>query len=221
MSEGLDKNGGFGVRVLVACEFSGTVRDAFARRGHDAWSCDLLPSESPGNHIQGDVLEVLGDGWDLMVAHPPCTYLSYVGNRHWNNPGRSELREDAMKFFMACINAPIPKICVENPLGYPSKVYRKPDQTIHPYYFGESVQKRICLWLKGLPLLEYRMDDDLFGKRTAVDKPEPMYICQGEKCKGKKIHWVEGIRGVKDRAHERSRFFVSIANAMAEQWNFD
>jgi hypothetical protein len=208
------------MKVLVACEFSGIVRDAFAKRGHEAWSCDLLPTEKPGNHIQGDVLAILNDGWDMMIAHPPCTYLSYVGMRHWNKPGRHEKREDALTFFMMFINSNINKICVENPLGYPSQAYRAPDQIIHPYYFGEPIQKRTCLWLKNLPPLIYRMTDELFGNKTAVNKPEPMYICQGEKCLGKKIHYIEGMRGVKDRSHERSRFFVSIANAMAEQWNF-
>lgn len=206
------------MRVLVACEFSGIVRDAFIARGHDAWSCDLLPTESPGPHIQGDILGILGNGWDLMVAHPPCTYLSYVGIRHWNNPGRPEKREEAMGFFMELVNAPIGKICIENPLGYPSRVYRKPDQTIHPYYFGEPKQKRICLWLKNLKPLQWNKDDSMFWKKTSVDKPEPMYICQGPKSFGKKIHWVEGIRGVKNRSHERSRFFPSIADAMADQW---
>ncbi len=198
------------MRVLVACEFSGVVRDAFAKRGHDAWSCDLLPSERAGSHIQGDVLKHLGDGWDLMVAHPPCTYLSYVGLRHWNKPGRAEKRDEAMAFFMALVNAPIERICIENPLGYPSKVYRKPDQTIHPYYFGEPVQKRTCLWLKNLPPL-------LYDKSKAI-KPEPLYICKGVKSYGKKIHWTEGMAGVKNRSKERSRSFESIASAMAEQW---
>ncbi len=208
------------MRILVACEFSGIVRDAFAARGHDAWSCDMLPTERPGNHIQGDVLGILGDGWDLMVAHPPCTYLSYVGMRHWNREGRKEKRESGMQFFRQLCDAPIERIAVENPLGFPCQVYRSPDQMIHPYYFGEPRQKRICLWLKNLRPLEYRMEDELFGKATATDKPEPMYVCQGEKCKGRKIHWTEGIRGLngEHRSHARSRFFVSVANAMAAQW---
>ena len=208
------------MKVLIACEFSGVVRDSFRARGHDAWSCDLLECEgAPKYHIQGDVLEILDDGWDLMVAHPPCTYLSYAGVRHWNKPGRSEKRHQAMEFFMRFIDAPILRSCVENPLGYPSQVYRAPDQIIHPYYFGEAVQKRTCLWLKGLPHLQYWLHDTFFNKRTSVDKPEPLYICQGEKSKGKKIHWVEGIKGSgKTRSHERSRSFQSIANTMAEQW---
>jgi hypothetical protein len=197
------------VRVLVACEFSGIVREAFKKRGHDAWSCDLLPTEIPGQHIQGDVLKILDDGWDLMIAHPPCTYLSYVANRSWNNPGREEKRKDALEFFMQFINAPIEKVCVENPVGYPNTVYRKPDQIIHPYYFGDAFQKRTCLWLKGLPKLDY--------SKTLIDKPEPMYICQGPKSKGKRINWCEGYRGG-NRAHNRSRTFQGIADAMAEQW---
>ena len=207
------------MKVLIACEFSGIVRDAFKAKGHDAWSCDLLPSERPGNHIQGDVLSILNGVWDLMIAHPPCTYLSYVGMRHWNKPGRNEKRQDAMKFFMAFVNSNIPKVCIENPLGYPSQVYRAPDQVIHPYYFGEPYQKRTCLWLKGLPPLVYYLTNELFGNQTATEKPEPLYLCQGEKCKGKKIHWVEGIKGGgKNRSRERSRTFQGIADAMAEQW---
>lgn len=208
------------MRVLVACEFSGVVRRAFRERGHEAWSCDVLPAEDESEfHYQCDVRERLGDGWDLMVAHPPCTYLSFVGMRHWNAPGRREKREEGMAFFMEMMNAPIPRIAVENPLGYPSRVYRAPDQVVHPYYFGEPRQKRICLWLKNLPPLKYALADDLFGPRTSVPPPEPMYICQGKKSFGKKIHWVEGIRCPrKDRGHERSRFFPSIASAMASQW---
>jgi len=199
------------MKVLVACEFSGIVREAFAKRGHDAWSCDLLPTEIPGNHIQGDVLEILDGGWDLMIAHPPCTFLSYVGTRHWNKPGRKELREQAMAFFMEFINAPIEKICVENPLGHPSKAYRRPDQTLHPYYFGDAQQKRTCLWLKNLPKLTYQLYDDMFGERTATDKPEPIYFL---KTTGKAIHWTEAVKGSK----KRSKSWNGISEAMAEQW---
>ena len=189
------------MRVLVACEFSGIVREAFAKRGHNAWSCDLLPTEIPGNHIQRDVLEILDDGWDLMIGHPPCTYLSYVGNRHWNKPGRAEKREEAMKFFMDLYNAPILKIAIENPYGEPCKVFRKPDQIIHPFYFGDDKMKKTCLWLKGLPPLAY-----LWG-----DKPKPLgYL----KTTGKAIHWTEWVHGGK----VRSRFSPFIAKAMADQW---
>jgi hypothetical protein len=203
------------MKVLVACEFSGSVRDAFARRGHDAWSCDLLPSETPGNHIQGDALQVLGDGWDLLIAHPPCTYLSYAANHAWNRPGRAELREEAMKFFMKMINAPVPRICVENPVGYPNTVYRKPDQTIHPYMFGDKQLKRTCLWLKNLPHLWYWEHENSLFQRTATDYPEPVYATLREDGSTKLRHFTEASHG----GHVRSVTFPSIARAMAEQWS--
>jgi hypothetical protein len=192
------------MKVLVACEFSGVVRDAFSRRGHDAWSCDILPTESPGNHIQDDVLKHLDEGWDLMIAHPPCTYLSYVGTRHWNLPGREQLRLAALGFFIKLYEANIPKVCIENPLGYASKAYKKYDQIIHPYYFGDSAQKRTCLWLRGLPLLAHP------DPRT-IEKPKAIYTL---KTNGKKIHWTEANHGGK----VRSKFWPGIAEAMAEQW---
>jgi hypothetical protein len=201
------------MRVLVACEYSGRVRDAFIAKGHDAMSCDLLPTDSLGPHYQGDVFDIINDGWDLMIAHPPCTYLSYAATRHWNKPGRAELREEALKFFLDLYTSNIPKICIENPVGYVNTVWRKPDQIIHPYYFGDPVQKRTCLWLKDLKPLDY--------SNTKLPKPEPLYICQGGKKKGKKIHWVEaGVGTNKDtpRWKLRSTTFQGIANAMAEQW---
>lgn len=130
-------------KLLVACEFSGIVRETFKAKGWDAWSCDLLPTEIPGQHIQCDVLELLDQNqhWDMMICHPPCTYLSYAGTRHWNAPGRAEKRTATMEFFMAFVNAPIPRICVENPRGWPGQQYRKSDQEIHPYYFGGTERK--------------------------------------------------------------------------------
>ena len=199
------------MKILIACEESGIVREAFTKLGHDTWSCDLLDTAIPGQHIKDNVIKHLEDDWDLMIAHPPCTYLSYVGTRHWNKPGREELREEAMAFFMKFINAPIEKICVENPQGYPAQMYGRPDQTIHPYYFGDNYQKRTCLWLKNLPTLIYQLYDDMFGKRTATDKPEPIYYL---KTSGKAIHWTEAVKGAK----RRSKSWSGIANAMAEQW---
>jgi len=201
------------MKVLVACEFSGIVREAFREKGHDVWSCDLLPSEIPGQHIQGNVLEILEDGWwDLMIAHPPCTYLSRAANRVWNIPGREEKRREAMQFFMALVNAPIERICVENPVGFPNTEYRKPDQIIHPYYFGCAEKKRTCLWLKGLPKLIYENEDTLFSKRTSV-VVFPARISKN----GKKYWFSEAISG-KKKSKERSRTFRAIAKAMAEQW---
>lgn len=192
------------MNVLVACEYSGIVRDAFLQLGHNAYSCDLLPTEKPGPHMQCNVLEVLNYGWDMMIAHPPCTYLSYVGMRHWNKPGRAEKREDALRFFVSLYNAPIRRIAIENPLGHASKAFRRYDQIVHPYYFGDNAQKRTCLWLRGLPLLQH-------PDPKTLKKPEAIYTL---KTNGKKIHWTEANHG----GHVRSKFWPGIARAMAEQW---
>lgn len=222
------------MRVLIACEFSGIVRDAFTARGHDAWSCDLLPSERPGQHIQGDVTPILREPWDLVIAHPPCTYLSYAGNAHWNNPGRAKKREEAMAFFMECYNANAPRVCVENPFGYPVKAFRRPCQIINPFDFGEPIRKRTCLWLRGLMIL-WRGDDLFEGTGQPVPPPEPVYVGV-RKATGKpekrytqdvrphkrfagQWHWIESVSPGMDRAHERSRSFPSIAATMAEQWS--
>ena len=130
------------MKVLVACEFSGIVRDAFIKRGHDAISCDLLPTERPGPHIQGDILEILNDGWDLMVAHPPCTYLSYAATSRWGNEGRLRKRLDALEFFGQLWEAPINQICIENPMGCASPTIAKFSQIIQPYYFGDAESKK-------------------------------------------------------------------------------
>ena len=200
-------------RILVACEFTQIVCKAFRDRGHEAYSCDLLPTEgNPGWHIQGDVLDILDDGWDLMIAHPPCKYLTYAALKHWNQEGREQKRKEAMNFFMMLWNAPIKKICVENPVGLLNTVFRSSDQTIHPYYFGEPHLKRTCLWLKNLPLLEY--------KNTIIEKPQPLSTHLRSKSKlfkggeVKKNYFAHKIHGWKNR----SRFWPSIAKAMAEQW---
>ena len=172
------------MKVLVACEFSGRVRDAFTALGHDAISCDLLPSETPGKHYQGNVLDIINEGFDLMIAHPPCTYLSVAGNAHLKRPGRIEKRLEAYQFFLKLANAPIYRIAIENPVGYINTNYRKPDQIIHPYYFGEPFQKRSCLWLKNLPLLMYN---------NTIVEPKHVRISQGIVTNGKKIGWTEGM----------------------------
>lgn len=202
------------MKVLIACEYSGIMREAFAARGWDAWSCDLLSTDQPGQHIMDDVRNVLDFGWDLMIAHPPCTYLSYAANRYWNQPGRTIKREMGRQLFMSMYNAPIEHVCIENPTGYMNTVFRKPDQIIHPYFFGDKHLKRTCLWLRGLPKLWFWKEDDLFGKRTMTEYPEAVYATERADGSIKLRHFSEASHG----GHVRSKSFEGIANAMAEQW---
>lgn len=194
------------LRVLIACEFSGTVRDAFAARGHDAWSCDILPTERPGQHIVGDVLDVIGGGWDLMVAHPPCTYLANSGAKHLYLGMKKEggpcpyrwarMREGAA-FFRALWTAPIPRVAIENPvmMGHAKALIgAEQSQSFQPYEFGHGEVKRTCLWLRGLPKLH------------------PTQIVEGREAR------VHKMAPSPDRWKERSRTFPGIAAAMAEQW---
>ncbi len=200
------------LRVLIACEYSATVRDAFRARGFDAWSCDLLPTEGdPRWHIQGDAVDAAyGGGWTAMVAHPPCTHLSFAGKRFWDLPGKAEKRAEAMRFFMALYNAPIDRVAVENPMGLPHVEFRKADQIVHPYFFGHQICKRTCLWLRNLPMLEHRPSDELFGPRTHSDYPEPVYVDRS----GKARHWTEAGNS----GHARSAISPALAAAMADQW---
>lgn len=208
-------------RVLVACEYSGTVRDAFADLGFDAWSADILPTEKPGNHYKGNVLDILNDNWDLLIAHPPCQYISSAG-LHWLNYERhgeksvNRLKElvNAVEFFMKLYNSPAKKICIENPVGFISSTMLKPSQIIHPYFFGERELKRTALWLKGLPTLEYKLKPDLFGNQTATEYPTPYYIDKS----GKARFFTDSKAGI-NKAKERAKTFNSIANAMAAQWS--
>lgn len=195
------------MRVLVACEFSGIVRDAFRARGHDAVSCDLLPSEAPGPHMQGDVLDLIDGGdFDLMIAHPPCTYLTVAANGwHAKRPERQPLREEAAEFFMRLYNAPIPRVCVENPIGVMSTLFRKPDQIVQPWQYGHQERKATCFWLRGLPPL------------TPTDVREPEGV-KGVSPKGKKYYALNWLPQNEERWKIRSRTFAGIAAAMAEQW---
>lgn len=194
------------MRVLVACEFSGIVRDAFAARGHDAWSCDWLPTERPGNHIQGDVLSILGDGWDLMIAHPPCTYLSRAGARWWGTPERNDLEAKAANFVWALRDAPIQRIAIENPIGQLNQRWRYPDQIIQPHEFGHPYSKATCLWLKNLPPL-------FITSPVAEYRPFlPSNTGHGKR-KGQR-----SAAGVVTGGKDASRTFPGIARAMAEQW---
>lgn len=200
-------------RVLVACEYSGTVRDAFTRLGAFAMSCDLLPSETEGNHYQGDVRDILSDGWDLMIGHPPCTYISFAATHVWGEPRRLKKRLDALEFFGTLWEAPIERICLENPKGCASPVIAKYSQVIQPYYFGDPQIKTTWLWLKNLPTLHYAERDTLFETRSATDRPEPITI-DNTKRKKKRYFTDAATRDPKERA----RFWIGIANAMAEQW---
>lgn len=186
------------MKVLIACEYSGRVRDAFLRRGHDAMSCDLLPTESPGPHFQEDVLDVLDLGWDLMIAHPPCTYLAVSGARWWGE--RQMAQEVALMFVEQLMNAPIPHIAIENPIGLISTRIRKPDQIIQPWQFGHEETKSTCLWLKGLPLL----------KPTQVMETRTRNLTPSGQNK---------IGPRPDRWKLRSLTYEGIAEAMAAQWS--
>jgi hypothetical protein len=180
------------MRVLVACEYSGTVRDAFRARGHDAMSCDLLPTERPGPHYQGDVFDIINDGWDLMIAHPPCTHLAVSGARWWKD--KQAEQADALWFVRLLMAAPIPRIAIENPISKISTAIRKPDQIVQPWQFGHGETKATCLWLKGLPLLVPTNVVD--GREARIHKMSPG----------------------PDRWKERSRTYQGIADAMASQW---
>lgn len=194
------------MRVLVACEFSGVVREAFRRRGHDAWSCDLLPAlDESAFHIYGDVREHLDRGWDLMIAHPPCTYLSNMSNCRIKEPGRLAGRVLAMSFFRDLADTRISKIAIENPRGYPERAYRPADQIIQPWQFGHPVSKQTCLWLKGLPLLK------------PANIVEPIRTHDGKRYRT----FVDGVSNWRgDAGKMRSITFQGIADAMAEQWGW-
>ena len=193
------------MRVLVACEYSGAVRDAFIRAGHYAASCDLLPSESSlGDHYQCDVMDIIDHGWDLMVAHPPCTYLS-VSGMHWTTRGLRDpkLTEDALDFVKLLMDAPIERIAIENPVSIISSRIRKPDQIIQPWWFGHDASKKTCLWLKNLPLLT------------------PTNMLEGDNKTRRANQTASGQNKLPpsaDRWKLRSMTYPGIADAMAQQW---
>jgi len=207
------------MRVLVACEYSGTVRDAFRALGHDAWSCDLLPTEKPnwtydshtgirtnhperGYHHQGNVLDILHDGWDLMVAHPPCTHLAVSGARWFKD--KVQEQQEALAFVQTLLDAPIPRIALENPVSIISSHIRKPDQIIQPYMFGHEATKTTCLWLKDLPPL---MPTQMVGKGAR-------HVTKS----GRSLPEWYNLPPSADRWKIRSATFSGIADAMAEQW---
>lgn len=195
------------MNVLIGCEFSGIVRDAFLKKGHNAVSCDLLDTKSPGPHYKGDIRDIIVDGWDILIAFPPCTYICRSG-LHWNKriPERRALTEEGLDFVRLLMNAPIAKIAIENPVGCISTRIRKPDQYIQPYQFGHDASKKTCLWLKGLPPLE----------PTSFVSPRlvnglPRWANQTDSGQNR-------LSPSKDRWAERSLTYPGIAKAMAEQW---
>jgi len=199
------------MKILVACEFSGTVRDAFKAKGHDAWSCDLLPTEKKGQHIQGDVLSIINEGWDMMIAHPPCTYLTNAGvtwlynkDKTKNLPRWDSMREGA-EFFKKLLNAPIAKIAVENPImhKYAKEIIGvNQNQVVQPYMFGHQERKATCLWLKNLP--ELKETNNVKEKMKSLPKNQQQ-----------RLHYLPPSE---DRWKLRSLTYQGIANAMAAQW---
>jgi site-specific DNA-cytosine methylase len=202
------------VNVIIACEFSGTVRDAFIKRGHNAVSCDLLSTEKPGPHIQGDVLNLLNitrGYFDLLIAHPPCTDLSAACANLWQQKRKDGRQYAAIAFFMYLYNAEIPRIAVENPVGVINSKILKPTQIIEPFQFGHATRKRTCLWLKNLPLLK--------PTKTFIPNISRVYIRKtGQKSGTPYNCYFNDVVTGGNRAHERSRTFTGIAEAMAEQW---
>jgi site-specific DNA-cytosine methylase len=186
---------GVNVKVLIACEYSGTVRDAFIELGHEAMSCDLLSTDKPGPHYQGDVFEVINADWDLMIAHPPCTHLSVSGARHFAEKRRDGRQQAAISFFMRLAKVDIPMIAIENPVCIMSSIWRKPDQVIQPWQYGHGETKATCLWLKALPKLTPTNIVD--GREARIHKMPPSA----------------------NRWKERSKTFSGIASAMADQWS--
>lgn len=212
------------MKILLACEESQAVCTEFRKKGHDAFSCDIQDCTGghPEWHIKDDILNVIGGGgYDMLIGFPPCTYISGAGNGYFNilkygdkAIERWEKRIEGVKFFMALWNSGIPKIALENPLGFLNGTF-PPSQIIEPYYFGDSDKKRTCLWLKNLPPLIHHKEHNLFGSKTHVDKPEPVYI----DVSGKKRYFTEAISGgTKESSINRSKTFTGIAKAMAEQW---
>ncbi len=202
------------MKVLIACEYSGTVRDAFIRQGHNAISCDLLPTESPGPHYQGRLEDMDCTGFDLIIAHPPCTHLSSSGARWFSEKQVDGRQQEAIDFFIYCVNLPCDKIAIENPVGIMSTHFRKPDQYIQPWGYGHPETKKTGLWLQGLPLL----------KSTNIVEPDFMRKSDGSYYldkKGKKysrIHFMS--RSLKNRGQLRSKTYTGIAAAMATQWGY-
>lgn len=199
------------MRVLVACEYSGAVRDEFIKLGHDAMSCDLLPTDVPGPHYEGDVFDIINDGWDLMIAFPPCTHLALSGSQWFEAKRKDGRQQDAIEFVRRLMLAPIDKIAIENPMGVIPTFIRPYDQVIQPYEFGDPFQKTTCLWLKNLPKLR---PTNIVGKgefkefvsKKGIKKKQPLW-------------YYEALTSKEETWKLRSKTFIGIAKAMADQWS--
>ena len=200
------------LKVLIACEYSGAVRDEFIKLGHNAMSCDLLPTDKPGPHYQGDVFDIINDGWDIMIAFPPCTHLALSGAMHFEKNRLDGRQDEALEFIKKLMLAPIDKIAIENPIGIISTRIKKHDQIIQPYQFGDPFQKSTCLWLKNLPPLKSTNIVDKGGfkewvcKKTGRKKKQPLW-------------YYEALNNKDQRWKVRSQTFMGIAKAMADQWS--
>jgi site-specific DNA-cytosine methylase len=193
------------MKILIACEFSGIVRDAFLSKGHNAWSCDLLPSEREGKHIQDDVLKYLDDGWDLAIFFPPCTHLSKAGAHLWKQKQKDGRQQEAFEFIKKLWSAPIEMIALENPIGWLNTNWKKPMQIIEPYQFGDAFKRATCLWLRNLPKL----------LPTNIVEPKQYWVnASSNYRKTAKIP----NKGLHRNPQDRSRTFKGIADAMAQQW---
>jgi hypothetical protein len=195
------------MRVLVACEYSGVVREAFRKYGHKAISCDLLPTEIPGPHLQCDVLSILNDGWDLMIAHPPCTFLACSGARWFKDVERKPKQKQALDFVYTIMESKIPRVAIENPISIISTYIKEPTQIIQPWMFGDECQKTTCLWLKNLPKL----------KPTKIVSKGGFVVTKSGKVVSK-FHSDTFNLKVSERGKVRSKTFQGIAEAMADQW---
>lgn len=202
-------------RILIACEESQTIAIEFRKHGYEAFSCDIKDCSGghPEWHLKGNALDYINNKWDLMIGHPPCTYLSYAGTQSWNNSGRVFKRLEALKFFAQLWESPIDKIALENPKGCASPVIAKYSQEIQPYYFGDSHIKTTWLWLKNLPKLKYYKENNLFESKTCIEKPLPISIDNTNR--NKKRYFSDAINRTSE---ERSKTFPGIAKAMVEQW---
>lgn len=197
------------MKVLIACEYSGIVREAFAAKGHYAFSCDILPTEIPGLHYQGDVMDIINNDWDMIIAFPPCTYLAKCGLHYLKTrPERSIPHQKAVDFFLSIYNNKCPRIAIENPEGWMNTNFKKPDQIIQPYYFGDNEIKTTCLWLKGLPLLI---------PSNMLERPKPSGFCIRKSGKNKGSRYNYYFRDGKN-AKQRAKTFQGIAKGMADQW---